>query len=84
MRKPRLVRWSIVCSDKGKSSLGVKNLSLLNKTLLYKWNWFFAVKWKALWKQVICGKYEKKEGGWRSYEVKERYGVGLWKAIKKY
>ena len=34
--------------------------------------------------EVICGKYEKKEGGWRSYEVKERYGVGLWKAIKKY
>ena len=35
-RKPHLVEWSIVCSDKRKGGLGVRNLALLNKVLLCK------------------------------------------------
>ena len=27
--------------------------------------------------------YGEEDGGWRSSEVSERYGVGLWKAIRK-
>ena len=37
-RKPHLVEWSIVCSDKQKGGLGVRNLALLNKALLCKWS----------------------------------------------
>ncbi|RVX06125.1 putative ribonuclease H protein [Vitis vinifera] len=41
-RKPHLVRWEVVCLSKKKGGLGVKNLSILNKALLAKWNWRFA------------------------------------------
>ena len=74
---PRLVRWSIVCSNRGKGGLGVRNLSLLNKALLCKWSWQFAMEGEALWKQVICGKYGEEEGDWRSFEVRGSFGVGL-------
>ena len=30
---------------------------------------------------MIVGKYGLEEGGWCSKEVRERYGVGVWKAI---
>ena len=47
-REPHLVDWSIVCSDKQKGGLGVRNLPLLNKALLCKWRWRFAVEREAL------------------------------------
>ena len=31
---------------------------------------------------MIRGKYGEGRGGWCSREVKEAYGVGLWKGIK--
>ncbi|RVW49119.1 putative ribonuclease H protein [Vitis vinifera] len=40
-RKPHLVEWSIICSDKRKGGLGVRSLALLNKALLCKWSWRF-------------------------------------------
>ncbi|RVW54301.1 Transposon TX1 uncharacterized 149 kDa protein [Vitis vinifera] len=47
-RKPHLVRWEVVCLSKKKGGLGVKNLSILNKALLAKWNWRFANEREAL------------------------------------
>ena len=82
-RKPYLVDWSIVCSAKQKGGLGVRNLALLNKTLLCKWSWRFAVEKEALWRQVICGKYGEEVGSWRSCDVRGSNGVGLWKAIRR-
>ena len=38
---------------------------------------------EALWKQVINQMYGKDDGEWHSHEVSERYGMGLWKAIRK-
>ena len=38
---------------------------------------------EVFWKQVISHKYGEEDGGWRSRAVSERYGVGLWKAIRK-
>ena len=51
--------------------------------LLSKWNWRYANEREPLWKQVISQKYGEEDRGWRSREVSERYGVGLWKAIRK-
>ncbi|KAL6318662.1 hypothetical protein AAG906_001135 [Vitis piasezkii] len=34
-----------------------------------------------LWKRVIVGKYGYEERGWCTKEVKEGYGVGIWKTI---
>ncbi|RVW96497.1 LINE-1 retrotransposable element ORF2 protein [Vitis vinifera] len=33
--------------------------------------------------QIIFSKYELQEGGWCSKGVRNRYGVGVWKAIRK-
>ena len=39
-REPHLVNWSLVCLSKGVGrGFGMKNLSTLNKALLYKWSW---------------------------------------------
>ncbi|RVW43416.1 Transposon TX1 uncharacterized 149 kDa protein [Vitis vinifera] len=80
--KPHLVRWELVCISKAKGGLGVKSLSLLNKTLLAKWNWRFANEREALWNKVIRGKYGEARGGWCSREVREAHGLGLWKGIR--
>ncbi|RVW54141.1 hypothetical protein CK203_092213 [Vitis vinifera] len=43
------------------------------------------VNWdvRFFWKLVISSKYGEEEGGWISCEVREGYGVGLWKEIRK-
>ncbi|RVW42045.1 Transposon TX1 uncharacterized 149 kDa protein [Vitis vinifera] len=74
---------SLLClPSSAKGGLGVKSLSLLNKTLLAKWNWHFTNEREALWNQVIRGKYGEARGGWCSREVREAHGLGLWKGIR--
>ena len=72
-----------MCEDKSKGGLGVKSLGLFNKAFLGEWAWRFANEKKALWSQVIRRKYGEEIGGWTSCEIREAYGVGLWKAINK-
>ena len=72
-----------MCIDKRKGGLGVKSLGTFNRAFLGKWVWRFANERRALWNQVIRRKYKEERGGWRSYEAREAYGVGLWKAISK-
>ena len=81
-RKPHLVRWEVVCLSKKKWGLGVKCLSILNKTLLSKCNWRYANERETLWNQVIRGKYSEDRGGWCSREVRDAHGMGLWKGIR--
>ena len=83
VQKPHLVRWKMVCLEKKKGGLGVRNLSLTNIALLCKWSWWYVNEREALWKQVISQNYGEENGGWRSREVRERFGVRLWKAIRK-
>ncbi|KAJ9674040.1 hypothetical protein PVL29_023536 [Vitis rotundifolia] len=54
----------------------------MNRALLSKWNWRFANERRAFWKKVISKKYGVEEGNWCTRAVSERYGVGLWKAIR--
>lgn len=60
-KKLHLMKGSIVCMDKKKGSLSIKDLANLNKALLGKWNW-----------RCFGG------GG-----LRDRYGVALWKAIRR-
>ena len=82
-RKPYLEKWDTVYSDKKKGSLGVRRLSTLNRALLCKWNWRLANERETLWKNVISRKFKEEEGGWCTKEVREGFGVGFWKEIKK-
>ncbi|RVW63495.1 putative ribonuclease H protein [Vitis vinifera] len=81
-RKPHLVRWKVGVLKQEERGFRIKCLSNLNKALLSKWNWRFANEREALWNQVIRGKYGEDRGGWRTREVREAHGVGLWKAIR--
>ena len=82
-RKAQLERRPTICSNKRKGGLGVNSLAILNKALLGKWSWHFTNEREAFWNQVIRGKHEEERSGWYSCEVREGYGVGLWKAIRK-
>ncbi|RVW53553.1 hypothetical protein CK203_092415 [Vitis vinifera] len=46
------------------------------------WLWRFANENESLWKQIISSKYDLQDGGWCSKGVRDRYGVGVWKAIR--
>ncbi|KAJ9701497.1 hypothetical protein PVL29_006726 [Vitis rotundifolia] len=81
--KPHLVKWAVVCSHKKKGGLGIRNFSSLNKALLCKWSWRYAVERESFWKLLISRKYGEEVGGWFSREVREGYGVGFWKEIRK-
>ena len=76
-KKPHLVKWEVVCSNKMKDSLGVRSLSNLNRAILGKWSWCFVKENGALWKQVISRKYGVKEGGWCTRELRDGYGMGF-------
>ena len=82
-KKPLLVKWSIVCSDKMKGGLGVRYLSNLNRALLCKWLWRFSNERNSLWGDVISRKFGLDLGGWCTREVRGGYGVGFWKEIRK-
>lgn len=68
--------------EKQKGGLGIRNLSICNKSLHRKWCWRFVSKRNLIWKWVIVGKYKQEEGGWCIKEARGDYGVGAWKTIK--
>ncbi|RVW20562.1 putative ribonuclease H protein [Vitis vinifera] len=82
-KRPHLVKWAVVCSHKTKGGLGIRNLSILNRALLCKWSWRFAVEGDSYWKLIISMKFGIERGGWRTRGVREGYGVGLLKEISK-
>ncbi|RVW83840.1 hypothetical protein CK203_041829 [Vitis vinifera] len=79
--RKRLPIWKRHIFPKG-GGLGVRNLALLNKALPCKWSWHFAVKRKALWRQVIRGKYreEKMDGSLKAWveDVSNHSKGGVW------
>ena len=48
-----------------------------------KWSWRFTVERESFWKLIISRKFGEEGGGWNSCEVREGYGVGFWKEIRK-
>ena len=65
-RKLHLVKWKVICLSKDKGGLGIRGLLNLNKAILRKWNWRFAIEDNTLWKDIIRLKYGAEEGGWFS------------------
>lgn len=77
------MKWSTVCKAKLKRGLGVRSLSLLNKAFLCKWCWRFSSEKEPLWKNIIKGKFEEEERGYRLGVLREPYGVRVRRAIGK-
>ena len=47
---------------KDKGGLGIRNLTLMNRALLGKWAWKFAIEDNSAWKRIISLKYVIEEG----------------------
>lgn len=56
--KFHLVRWETVCSNKIRSGLHIRNPSLVNRALLGRWGWRFAMEENSFWKKAIRVKYK--------------------------
>ncbi|OIT06900.1 clip-associated protein [Nicotiana attenuata] len=76
-----LVYWKKLTISKREGGLGIKNLRKQNKCLLMKWLWRFPKEEQTLWGKVIKAKYGK-EGFWMTKEVKNPYGISLWRSIR--
>ncbi|RVX14417.1 putative ribonuclease H protein [Vitis vinifera] len=63
-KKPHLVKWEIVSSDKKKGGLGVRSLSTFNRAFLCKWSWRFVVERESLWRLVISRKLGVEKGAY--------------------
>ncbi|RVW40733.1 putative ribonuclease H protein [Vitis vinifera] len=82
-RKIHLVRWEVICKDKRHGGLGLRYLKDFNHALLEKWLWRFPIERENFFRRVIVGKFGEVQGGWTIREVRESYGTGLWKDIRK-
>ncbi|KAE8709396.1 hypothetical protein F3Y22_tig00110332pilonHSYRG01437 [Hibiscus syriacus] len=52
------VSWSDVCKPKIEGGLGVPNLKVVNRALMEKWAWRFAIEREAVWRELLCIKYK--------------------------
>ena len=82
-RKVHLINWEVVCTRREKGGLGIRKIDSLNKALLGKWVWRFAVEKDNLWRLMIGVKYGQEEFGWKTKEGRGTYGVGVWKEVMK-
>ncbi|GAU50085.1 hypothetical protein TSUD_371690 [Trifolium subterraneum] len=55
--KIKWVKWSMVCKEKSKGGLGVRDVRLANLSLLAKWRWRLLLPGNPLWKEVLVAKY---------------------------
>jgi hypothetical protein len=51
------VKWSVVCKEKSKGGLDVRDIKLVNLSLLSKWRWRLLQTEAPLWKRVLVAKY---------------------------
>ncbi|GAU44350.1 hypothetical protein TSUD_129240 [Trifolium subterraneum] len=55
--KIKWVKWSVVCKAKRMGGLGVRDIKIVNLSLLAKWRWRLLLPGNPLWKQVLVAKY---------------------------
>jgi hypothetical protein len=56
-RKISWVKWAVVCREKSKGGLGVRDINIVNISLLSKWRWHLLQSGMPLWKKVLVAKY---------------------------
>jgi hypothetical protein len=74
-RKLCWVKWADICKPKKEGGLGIKNLRLMNSSLLSKWRWKILVEGNELWKKVLVAKYGDSVVGKSRLDVND-FGVG--------
>jgi hypothetical protein len=56
-RKISWVKWDVVCKKKRDGGLGVKDVRVMNLSLLSKWRWRILQNESSLWREVIADRY---------------------------
>ncbi|RVW79927.1 hypothetical protein CK203_041405 [Vitis vinifera] len=81
VQRPPLLGGTWFAWKKGKVGWVVRNLALMNRALLSKWNWCYANEREAFWKQVISQKYgvEEEIGTLGPLQVGSGRRVKFWK-----
>jgi hypothetical protein len=51
------IKWNVVCLPKIKGGLGVRDVRVVNISLLAKWRWRLLFDDNVLWKELIKSKY---------------------------
>jgi hypothetical protein len=51
------VRWNDICKPKKEAGLGIKDLRMVNISLLTKWRWKLLSHQSEVWKDVVMAKY---------------------------
>jgi hypothetical protein len=51
------VKWEVICRPKNEGGLGVRDLRLVNTSLLSKWRWKLLSRDDELWKEVVIARY---------------------------
>jgi len=59
-RKINWVSWKVVCQPKDIGSLGVREVRVVNLSLLAKWRWRLLNSNNALWKDILVERYGPK------------------------
>ena len=55
-KKYHLIKWIKICKSKNKGGLGIKDLRVMNMSLLAKW-WWKLEQEQGLWQELIHKKY---------------------------
>jgi hypothetical protein len=73
------VKWDEICKPKKEGGLGVKNLQVMNLSLLAKWRWKLREGGDELWKKVVMAKYGRNVVGNINLEgVEPRVSASVW------
>jgi hypothetical protein len=74
------VRWQDVCRSKREGGLGVKDLRIMNISLLTKWKWRLLTEGESIWKNVLIEKYSGGERGvgWVSRSLASNIASSWW------
>jgi hypothetical protein len=66
------VKWGTVCKEKCKGGIGVRDVKIVNLSLLTKWRWRLLQEGRPLWKEVLVAKYGSHilvEADWSRHKI---------------
>jgi hypothetical protein len=77
------VKWEDVCKPKKEGGLGVRDLRLVNASLLAKWRWKLLCNNNDMWKDVVIAKYGREVMGkpYQGLDVYPRHSSRWWMDI---
>jgi hypothetical protein len=77
------VKWDVICRPKKEGGLGVRDLRLVNISLLSKWKWKLLSCENELWKEIVVARYGKDVMGKRVLGEVDvtRWGSSWWRDL---